>query len=228
MRSRQVRRDGRAARPFTRLTMAPSPLARALLALSLALPCAVRVAAAQSSRHHPPQPWERRSRSSVSIGGDAVYTSVGSRDGTAAIADGVGFDAHASLDVSALSLGAGYQRTTHDLTGSSRAAVYDGFYVEPRVRLELGGTNFTPYVAGRVGRMRQSIPNVAASTTTTRRTGTALGAGGGLLVDLTRGAALDLGALWSTLSFSEDRSLPQVVDTGTNGVVLRAGLRLTP
>jgi hypothetical protein len=47
-------------------------------------------------------------------------------------------------------------------------------------------------------------------------------------VSLTRGAALDLGALWSTLSFSEDRSLPQLVDSGRDGVVLRAGLRLTP
>lgn len=192
------------------------------LALTLAGPLAPRPAAAQS---HPPQPWERRSRSSVSIGGDAVYTSVGARDG--AIGDGVGFDAHAGLDISALSLGAGYQRTSHDLTGTSRSAVYDGFYVEPRVRLELGATNFTPYIAARVGRMRQTIPN-ATSTADTRRTGTALGAGGGLLVSLTRGAALDLGALWSTLSYSEDRSLPQVVDTGKHGVVLRAGLRLTP
>jgi hypothetical protein len=99
------------------------------LALTLAGPLAPRSAAAQS---HPPQPWERRSRSSVSIGGDAVYTSVGARDG--AIGDGVGFDAHAGLDISALSLGAGYQRTSHDLTGTSHSAVYDGFYVEPRVR----------------------------------------------------------------------------------------------
>jgi hypothetical protein len=196
----------------------------ATLALTLAGPLVPRLAAAQ--RRHP-QPWERRSRTSVSIGGDAVYTSVGSRDGAGGIGDGVGFDAHASLDVSALSLGAGYQRTSHDLTGTTRSAVYDGFYVEPRVRLELGGTNFTPYVAGRVGRMRQTIPN-ATSTADSRRTGTALGAGGGLLVSLTRGASLDLGALWSTLSYSEDRSLPQVVDTGKDGVVLRAGLRLTP
>jgi opacity protein-like surface antigen len=204
--------------------MSPRLLILAALAGVALAALPARPAAAQS---HPLQPWERRSSPFLSVGADAVFSSIRARAVDSRIGDGVGFDAHASVGVSALSIGAGYQRTTHSLTGTTEHATYSGYYVEPRVALDLGAGNFTPYLAGRVGRTRVSVPPGLAGTTTAL-TGTTYAAGGGLAVWLTHNASLDLGALWSRLDLARSRSARDVLRNGEDGVTLRAGLRLTP
>ncbi|AHG89245.1 hypothetical protein J421_1708 [Gemmatirosa kalamazoonensis] len=182
---------------------------------------------AQAQRH-PPQPWERRSSPFVAIGGDGVYSSVRARASDPRIGDGYGFDVHASIGVSALGVGAGYQRTEHDLAGSTDHAIYSGYYLEPRVTLDLGAGNFTPYLAGRIGRTKVSSPTTLSSTATPL-TGTTYAAGGGLQVWLARSLALDLGALWSRLDYgARESSARDVLRNGEDGVLVRAGVRLTP
>jgi len=181
-----------------------------------------------AAQRHLPEPWQRRSTPFVAVGGDAVFSSVRARATDPRIGDGYGFDVHGSVGVSALSLGGGYQRTEHDLTGTTQHATYSGFYVEPRVMLDLGAGNFMPYIAGRVGRTSVSEPpSLTGNTAVTH--GTTYGAGGGLQVWLARSVALDLGALWSRIDYSQHRlSASDILRNGEDGVLLKAGLRLTP
>jgi hypothetical protein len=118
--------------------------------------------------------------------------------------DGFGFEAQGRLGVSALSIGVGYQRSTHRiagleaLSGPTDPAVLSGVFVEPRVALMLGGTNFTPYLSGRVARLtlRQDQANIDTD-------GTDVAGGGGLLVWLAPAAQLNLSALYSALRLDE-------------------------
>lgn len=198
---------------------------RLLLLAALAAPALASPALAQ--RRHPPQPWERRSAPSLSLGGDAVYSTVGAHARDARVGDGVGFDAHVGIGVSALALGVGYQRTEHDFAGAASRATYQTVYVEPRVLLDLGAGNFTPYVAARVGRTRVALPAVAAATAG-RTTASSYALGGGVQVWLARALALDLGALWSRTEYGHGGSATDILRDGENGATFRAGVRLTP
>jgi len=202
-----------------------SPRSFALLALAVAVGAA-SPADAQRRRHRE-QPWERRSAPSLSIGGGGVFSTVGSNARDARIGDGVGFDANAAIGVSALMITGGYQRTEHDFAGVSPKATYSTLYVEPRVLLDLGAGNFTPYLAGRVGRTRLRLPDVPATSAGSFNS-TSWGAGGGVHVWLARSVALDLGALWSRLDYARGASPSEVLENGENGVTFRVGLRLTP
>jgi hypothetical protein len=134
-------------------------------------------------------PWERRTAPSFSVEGGGVYTSMRGGD-IERLNDGFGFEAQGRLGVSALSIGVGYQRSTHRiagleaLSGPTDRAVLSGVFVEPRVALMLGGTNFTPYLGGRVARLslRQDQANIDTD-------GTDVAGGGGLLVWLAPGRA---------------------------------------
>ena len=81
---------------------------------------------------------------------------------------------------------------------------------------------------GRIGRTRVTTP-AALSANSTRLTGTMYGAGGGVQVWLARAVALDLGAMWSRIDFSTNRSTgSEVLRNGEDGLLLKAGVRLTP
>jgi opacity protein-like surface antigen len=201
-----------------------SPRLSLLLAALVVLAPASHAAA--QSRHV--EPWQRRNAPFFALGGDAVYSSVRARASDPRIGDGYGFDVHATLGVSALALAGGYQRTEHDLSGTTSHATYSTVYAEPRVLLDLGAGNFTPYLAGRIGRTRVSSPS-SLSADSRRLTGTTYAAGGGVQVWLVRSVALDLGAMWSRLDFGNVRtSARDVVRNGEDGLLLKAGVRLTP
>lgn len=208
-------------------TAAPRPVARAL-ALGVPLALVPTLLAAQA---RPVPPWERRSAPTLALFGGALYT--GARGGPAAgarVDDGVGFDVQGSVGVSAFALGVGYQRTQHRLPGTTANVTYQGPYVEPRLAIAPYGS-FTPYLSGRVGLLRQDVP--ATGLTLAGRTNvTLVGGGGGLLVALGRGVALDVGAMWTDVRARERRDVatqpvpgPFVGGTGS-GVQARAGLTL--
>jgi opacity protein-like surface antigen len=207
--------------------MSPRTFVRATALVALtALVAAARPAEAQRRRHRS-DPWERRSGPTLSLGGSAVFSSVGANSRDARIGDGVGYDVNAGVGVSALTLGVGYQRTEHDFAGVTPKAVYSTTYLEPRVTLDLGAGNFTPYLSARVGRTRLRLPDVPSTAAGTFNA-TSYGAGGGVHVWLARSVALDLGALWSRLDYARGGSPSEVYENGENGVTFRAGLRLTP
>ena len=204
-------------RPHASRLVRHAALAPALLALAPAL------AHAQSDR--PVAPWERRSAPTLALGGAGLYA--GAREGGGRLNDGGGFDVHASVGVSALSLGVGYQRSTQGLPGTGTRATLDGIFVEPRVAIAPYG-NFTPYVAGRIGFLRQDVPASTAWRASRERV-TQLGGGAGVLVSIAPNVSLDLGALYTHVQDRDrgahDLALPARFEGGTGGAaLLRAGL----
>jgi hypothetical protein len=204
----------------------PLPFPRARRVASVALVAGAAAAAplaAHAQRNVPP--WERRTAPTLSVEGGGVYASMRGGD-VERLNDGFGFEAQGRVGVSALSIGVGYQRSTHGIAGlqalggPTERAVLSGVFVEPRVALELGGTNFTPYLSGRVARLSLSQSQANIDTD-----GTEVAGGGGLLVWLAPAAQLNLSALYSGLRFDESGLAPGGRATG-NAVTLRAGVTI--
>jgi hypothetical protein len=204
---------------------APHATTSRALGLSGALLFASAVAVPSAAAQRSVPPWERRTAPTFSVEASGLYGSM--RGGEVdRLNDGFGFEAQGRLGVSAVSLGVGYQRSTHaienfeSLGGPTNDAVVSGVFVEPRVALELGGTNFTPYLSGRGARLSltQSQADVDVN-------GTEVGGGGGLLVWLAPAARLNLSALYSAVRFDASGLSAGARATG-NAVTLRAGVTL--
>ncbi len=177
------------------------------------------VAAAQE-RAWPPQFRRDRAQFALEASG-SLATLRGNPIGQAT--DGSGFDVMASVGVSVLSLGGGYQRSQHRL--GSDDAVVQGFFFEPRLALPLAARNFTPFVYGRVSRLERSMQNTTGRTST----GTGLGGGVGTYVWIAPNVQLNTTVGWTDLRFSasDDVSVSPIGgrSTGSSWGV-RAGLTL--
>ena len=203
----------------------PGRAARAVLLAGAALLASVLLLPADARAQRSVPPWERRTAPSFSLEGGGLYASMRGSE-VDRLDDGFGFEAQARLGVSALSIGVGYQRSTHAIAGfasvggPTERATLSGVFVEPRVELQLGGTNFTPYLGGRVARLalRQSQANVDVD-------GTDVAGGGGLLVWLAPAARLNLSAMYSAVRFDASGLSANERARG-NAVTLRAGVAL--
>lgn len=210
------------ARPAARRARARHAAALAVLAAALA-PGALHAQRQPDDR--PVPPWERRSAPTFSVGGAGVFA--GARSGDGRLDAGGGFDVHAAVGVSALSLGVGYQRTTHDLAGTSTSGTLSGVYVEPRIAVA-PFRNFTPYVAGRVAFLTLDAP-ASPAFAATDASRTQYGGGAGVLVSLAPNVSLDLGAMytWVAGSGTDGAAATQPFTGGRGGApLLRAGLVL--
>lgn len=200
------------------------PLARAavLAAALFTVLCSAWPAQVEAQdRSWPPQ--MRRDRPQIALeGAGALSTLSGNALGSAT--DGTGFDVLASIGVSVLSLGAGYQRSTHSLGGDD--AVVHGVFFEPRVALPLAARNFTPFVYGRVSRLERTIDNSLGSVNTN---GTGLGAGVGTYVWLAPNVQLNTTVGWTDLRFGATDNVsifPLAGRTTGSSWGVRAGLTL--
>jgi hypothetical protein len=200
---------------------APGLAARAVLLTGAAVLASALLLPASARAQRSVPPWERRTAPSFSIEGGGLHASMRG-DEVDRLDEGFGFEAQARLGVSALSIGVGYQRSTHAITSSGPAerAILSGVFVEPRVELQLGGTNFTPYLGGRVARLalRQSELDLDVD-------GTDVAGGGGLLVWLAPAARLNLSAMYSAVRFDASGLSANERARG-NAVTLRAGVAL--
>ncbi len=172
-------------------------------------------------RSWPPQ--LRRDRPQLALEGAGALSSL-SGNAVGSASDGTGFDVLASIGVSVLSLGAGYQRSTHSLGGDD--AVVQGVFFEPRVALPFAARNFTPFVYGRVSRLERTIDNSLGRVNTN---GTGLGAGVGTYVWLAPNVQLNTTVGWTDLRFSatDDVSIfPLAGRTTGSSWGVRAGLTL--
>jgi hypothetical protein len=135
--------------------------------------------------------------------------------------DGRGAEALFTLGISNLALSAGYQRSWHDVLGSSRQATLSGFFVEPRLALPFAASNFTPYIYGRGGLLqRAELVNDEEFTSNV----TQMGGGVGSQIFLARGVHLNLAGGYQFM-----RAGRRIADdTRANGgsFVMRAGLTL--
>ena len=187
----------------------PVPPARALrgfplLTLLAAIALTAVPAAAQG----------RRTRPSISLEAGGVYAAYRGSDFELLNA-GPGFDAQANIGVNNFSIGGGYLRTTHDVAGSDNDAVMSGFYVEPRLALDINWGNFTPYLLGRVARIDSSTDDLVA-------TGTSLGGGVGLLMWIAPGTQINSSVAYSATRLTADSG----AHTTGDGLTLRLGISL--
>ncbi len=190
-------------------------LALAVLCSFLLLPDLL----AAQDRSWPPQ--YRRERPELALEASGVLTSLrGNALGSAT--EGTGFDLMGSIGVSVLSLGGGYQRSTHALGDAD--AVVQGVFFEPRVALPIAARNFTPFLYGRVSRLERTIE---AGVDRSETNGTGLGAGLGTYVWLAPNLQLNTSVGWTELRFGDanDASIfPLAGRTTGSSWGVRAGL----
>jgi hypothetical protein len=186
------------------------------LVLLLALPLAARLEAQSAQR------WSAQ--------GSLLYVSP-SGDAYEGLDAGAGFEAQVRYTPSAFSIGAGYQRSSHDLTfddGSTESVTLSGVFAEPRYVIDVGSGSYAPYVAARVALLTQKI---AFDGLEASASGTQLNIGGGVLVRLGTRVNLDLGATYGAIDF-DDVKVQFEGQSGTidgssgsgKNLVLRAGV----
>jgi hypothetical protein len=157
-----------------------------------AITTAAAPACAQSA-----QPWSVQASAlgaSQKIGGDAIA--------------GFGFEGQLRYTPLALwSLGGGVQYSTHSSAAESITIV--GVFLEPRYTFNIGSDRVAPYIAGRLAFLRESaslheVPGQASSRLIDfASTGSAFGAGGGLLVNVSPRVNLDFGAAFVSQAFGD-------------------------
>ncbi len=135
--------------------------------------------------------------------------------------DGRGAEAQFTVGISNLAISAGYQRSWHDVVGTSRQATLSGFYIEPRLALPFAASNFTPYLYGRGGVLERAETILDEEFTSNV---TQLGGGIGSQIYLAKGVHLNIAGGYQFLRAG--RKIAD--DTRANGgaYVMRAGLTL--
>jgi hypothetical protein len=144
--------------------------------------------------------------------------------------DGLGGEAQFRYTPGALSLGAGFQFTIHELEGRTEDARLYGGFIEPRYRIHVGSNVAAPYVSARLSVLKVGFSggDLGLSSTFLQLNG-----GGGLLVRLTSRLNLDLGATFgynrlgsgTLTSKSSGTAVPVEPSSGSN-VVIRLGLAI--
>jgi hypothetical protein len=144
--------------------------------------------------------------------------------------DGIGGEAQFRYTPGALSVGAGFQFTVHELEGRKENARLYGGFVEPRYRIHAGSNVVAPYVSARLSVLKVGFSggDLALSSTFMQLNG-----GGGLLTRLGSRLNLDLGATYgynhlgngTLTSTSSGTAIPVASSSGSN-VVIRLGLAI--
>ncbi len=136
------------------------------------------------------------------------------------------------------SFGFGAQISSH---GFSDAVLGDesvklaGVFLEPRRTIDVGSSQFAPYVSARLAFLKQSLDvDIQGTSVSASASGAQLNAGGGVLVRLTPRVNLDLGATIGLINFGDvEMTIPGFGSTTIDGssgtgqnLVLRVGLAI--
>ena len=105
--------------------------------------------------------------------------------------NGVGAEAQFRYTPGALSVGAGFQFTIHELEDRTESAHFYGGFVEPRYRIHAGSNVVAPYISARFAVLKVGFSGEELSLSSTFLE---LNGGGGILVRLGPRVNLDLGA----------------------------------
>ena len=108
-----------------------------------------------------------------------------------ALQNGVGGEAQFRYTPGALSVGAGFQFTIHELEERTESAHFYGGFVEPRYRIHAGSNVVAPYVSARFAVLKVGFSGEDLSLSSTFLE---LNGGGGILVRLGPRVNLDVGA----------------------------------
>lgn len=153
----------------------------------------------------------------------AAYYATVSGDDFEGIDAGIGFDVQGRVKLTALSLGLGYQRSSHGIEGIEEDAVVSGIFVEPRYEIPSAAA-FKPYLTARLGRITQSVEGNGSEL---KASGFAFGAGAGVTLPLAGNVRLNTSASWNSMSFGEmELDGDQIPDSKTSGssLALRVGM----
>ena len=146
-------------------------LAAGLLSLGVA-----RTATAQAR-----QPW--------SVQGSVLYTAQ-DLGGSAGTVGGAGIEAQLRRTFARFSIGGGIQYSTHS-SGPDDLKL-TGFFLEPRLVLDVGSGSIVPYLAGRLAYLHGSL-TAGAIDGQGSSGGTAFGAGAGVIYGLSHRVNIDIG-----------------------------------
>ena len=144
--------------------------------------------------------------------------------------DGIGGEAQIRYTPGALSVGAGFQFTIHELEDRTENVRLYGGFVEPRYRIHAGSNVVAPYLSTRFSVLKVGFSQGDLSLSSTY---VQLNGGGGLLTRLTSRLNLDVGATFgynrlgggTLTSKSRGTAEPVASSTGSN-IVIRLGLVL--
>jgi hypothetical protein len=144
--------------------------------------------------------------------------------------DGLGGEAQFRYTPGALSIGAGFQFTIHELEGRMENTRLYGGFIEPRHRIHVGSNEVAPYVSVRFSVLKVGFSGGDLSLSSTFMQ---LNGGGGILVRLASRLNLDFGATFGynrlgngTLTReSSGASVPVESSSGSN-IVIRLGMAI--
>ena len=144
--------------------------------------------------------------------------------------DGLGGEAQFRYTPGALSVGAGFQFTSHQIEGRMEDAQLYGGFIEPRYRIHAGSNVVAPYVSARVSVLKVGFSEGDLSLSSIFMQ---LNGGGGILIRLAPRLNLDFGATFgynrlgsgTLTSESSGTAVPVESSSGSN-VVVRLGLAI--
>lgn len=144
--------------------------------------------------------------------------------------DGIGGEAQFRYTPGALSVGAGFQLTNHELKGRMEDARLYGGFIEPRYRIHAGSNVVAPYISARLSVLKVAFSEGDLSLSSTFMQ---LNGGGGLLIRLGSRLNLDLGATFGynrlgngTLTSESSGTAVPVESSSGSSLVIRLGLAI--
>ena len=168
----------------------PEILMRAFHLAIFAIATTTLATAAEAQRRQPLGPYAE---------GGAVFVALDGRD-FAGIDDGVGFDAVLGYAFGPFMLGAGVQRSSHDVDDVSSNVTLDAAFLEPRYEFDLGAGTVTPFLLGRFGVVQEKL---TAPTRDLEANGYMMGAGGGIRLQVAPTLSFTLSGLYSRLAIDD-------------------------
>ncbi len=142
--------------------------------------------------------------------------------------DGVGGEAQIRYTPGAVSIGAGFQYTTHNLQNRAENARLYGGFIEPRYRIHAGSNVVAPYLSARFSVLKVGFSGGALSLSSAF---IELNGGGGLLFRLGSRVNLDVGGTYGydrlgggTLRNTETGSEMPIGSGSGSNIVARLGL----
>ena len=187
---------------------ASAPLTHRVVSTAAALVVLALPAFAQSA-----QPW--------SVQGSVL---VDNQNINGKLISGAGFEGMLRYTPSVWSVGLGYQYSTHSSNGETLNL--SGVFVEPRYALDIGSDRVAPYLAGRVGILKQSSTLRVAGDVSSN--GTAFGGGAGFLIRASKTVNFDIGAAFVQQSFGDAKGNGNTTVTfkSFTGYVAKGGISI--
>jgi hypothetical protein len=151
-------------------------------------------------------------------------------DAFTGLQDGLGGEAQFRYTPGALSVGAGFQFTNHQIEGRMEDARLYGGFIEPRYRIHVGSNVAAPYVSARFSVLKVGFSEGDLSLSSIFMQ---LNGGGGILIRLGPRLNLDFGATFgynrlgngTLTSESNGTAVPVESSSGSN-IVVRLGLAI--